>query len=111
MKAYESFVFCVMAPIVLGSGLFGNIIAIVVFFKGKLNKIGPVLIYKLMFICDTFYIIQILVYYFQYPFYLDLTILSREACKIFYYFQNQGDTITPILHMKFFQCISQSSFR
>jgi len=86
-----------MPPLVLSIGLLGNITALVVFFKANLKKIGPTLIYKLMFIWDTIYIILILVTYFQYPFSLDLTILSKLSCKIFFYSLFQGGTITPIL--------------
>ena len=96
MNYYEYFVYYLMAPIVLGFGLVGNITALVVFFKGKLERIGPVLIYKLMFICDIYYIIQILVFYLQYPFNLNMTILSSLVCKVWQYLNYQSDSLTPM---------------
>jgi len=97
MFGIKYFVYYLMAPIVLGFGLVGNITALVVFFNGELKKIGPVLIYKLMFIFDTLYIIQIIHFYLQFPFSLDLTILSRLSCKLWQYLSYQGDSITPIM--------------
>ena len=83
MKMYEYFVYYAMAPLVLGIGLLGNITALVVLFKDNLKKIGPILMYKLMFIWDTIYITLSLVTYFQYTFNLDLTIVSKLFCKIY----------------------------
>ncbi len=85
MEAYEYFVYYLMAPIVFALGLMGNMTALVVFFKGNLKNIGPVLIYRLMFTFDTLFIIQIILFYLQYPFYLDITILSRLSCKLVEY--------------------------
>ncbi len=97
MESYEYFVYYLMAPIVLALGLMGNMTALVVFFKGNLKNIGPVLIYRLMFIFDTLFIIQIILFYLQYPFYLDITILSRLSCKLFEYLNYQMDSISSYL--------------
>ncbi len=97
MNMFINFVNHVMPLLVLGLGLFGNVAALLVLFKGKLKKLGPVLMYKLLFIWETFYIIQILQPYFHYAFNLNVTTLSSFACKLFYYFNYQGDTISPFL--------------
>jgi growth hormone secretagogue receptor len=97
MEAYEYFVYYLMAPIVFALGLMGNMTALVVFFKGNLKNIGPVLIYRLMFTFDTLFIIQIILFYLQYPFYLDITILSRLSCKLFEYLNYQMDSISSYL--------------
>ena len=86
-----------MAPLILALGLIGNLTALVVLHKGKLTKIGPVLIYKLLLISVTFYIIQMLQVYFHYAFNLNLITLSRLACKLFNYINYQGDSISPFL--------------
>jgi len=94
---FEYFIYYLMAPIVLVLGLCGNITALVVFFKGNLKKIGPILIYQLMFICDTYYITQILVFYLQYSFNLNLSTLSRFACKLVSYLNYQMDAVSSYL--------------
>ena len=97
MNIFIDFVFYGMPPLILGLGLFGNLTALLVLFKGKLKKFGPVLIYKLLFIWDTFYIVQILRPFFQTVFNFNFVNLSRLWCKIFYYFNYLGDTISPFL--------------
>ncbi len=97
MEAYEYFVYYLMAPIVFGLGLVGNMTALVVLFKGKLKKMGPVLTYKLMFIFDTLNIFQIITFYLQYPFYLDITILSRFSCKLVVYLNYQMNAVSTYL--------------
>jgi hypothetical protein len=97
MKVFEYFVYYAMAPLVLSISLLGNITALVVFFKGKMKKIGPVLIYKFMFIWDIIFITQIVIFYLQYTFNLSLVTLTRFTCKLLGYFNQQSDTITPLL--------------
>ncbi len=96
MKEFEYFVIYLMAPLILIFGLVGNLTALAVFFKGKLKKIGPVLIYKFLFVMDNVYICQILNAYLSYAFNLNVTIVSRLACKLFNYF-NYIDAISPFL--------------
>jgi hypothetical protein len=83
MNVIDFFVNYLFAPIVLAIGLIGNSLGISVLIKSKkLNKIGPILIYKFLFISDIFYILQIMINYFGYGFSLDLTILSNLSCQI-----------------------------
>ena len=42
-----------LAPIVLVVGLIGNLMGIIVISRKELKKIGPVLVYMLLFIFDT----------------------------------------------------------
>ena len=87
MNVIDFFVNYLFAPMVLAVGLIGNSLGISVLIKSKkLNKIGPILIYKFLFISDTFYMLQIMVNYFGYGFSLDLTILSNLSCQIYIYF-------------------------
>lgn len=59
----------VLAPIILIVGHVGNLFGLIVIGRKKLDKIGPVLIYKLLFISDSIYLsryyefIYILIYY------------------------------------------------
>ena len=97
MKTYEYFIVYLMPPMILCIGLFGNLTALVVFFKGNLRKMGPTLIYKLMFIWDTYYINQILPFYMSKAIGLDLPTKSRLACKGLVYLNYQGTAISPFM--------------
>jgi hypothetical protein len=46
----------VLAPIILIVGHVGNLFGLIVIGRKKLDKIGPVLIYKLLFISDSIYL-------------------------------------------------------
>jgi len=54
----------VFAPFVLILGLIGNPIGLIVVGRKKIEKIGPVLIYKFLFIFDTIYL-SIFYFYFN----------------------------------------------
>jgi len=45
-----------LAPIVLVVGLIGNLMGIIVISRKELKKIGPVLVYMLLFIFDSLYL-------------------------------------------------------
>ena len=45
-----------LAPIILVVGLLGNIMGIIVISRKELKKIGPVLVYMLLFIFDSLYL-------------------------------------------------------
>ena len=97
MSSFSYFVSFLMAPLVLSLGLIGNLTALVILFKGKFKKIGPVLIYKLLFIFDTFCIFQILQPYLQMSFNLDITIFSKSGCKLYLYFNYAVDVNSPFM--------------
>ena len=59
MTAFEFFYIYVLPLIILILGLFGNTLGIIVIGRKKLDKIGPVLIYKLLFVSDLLYLISI----------------------------------------------------
>ena len=59
MTAFEFFYIYVLPLIILILGLFGNTLGIIVIGRKKLDKIGPVLIYKLLFASDSLYLISI----------------------------------------------------
>ncbi len=45
-----------LAPIILVVGLIGNLMGIIVISRKELKKIGPVLVYMLLFIFDSLYL-------------------------------------------------------
>ena len=97
MNFGEFFVYYVMGPLVAAASVVGNLTALVVFFKGKMKNIGPVLIYRCLFITDTYYVLQLWLIYVQFPFNLNFQNLSSLVCKLYQYFSYQGDAISPFL--------------
>jgi hypothetical protein len=99
MKLIDFFVYYIFAPIVLAIGLTGNSLGLAVFMKSskELNKNGPILIYKFLFLSDTFYLLQIIIDYFGHGFDLDLTVLSNLSCQIYIYFNYAFCALSPWL--------------
>jgi hypothetical protein len=99
MKLIDFFVYYIFAPIVLAIGLTGNSLGLAVFMKSskELNKNGPILIYKFLFLSDTFYLLQIIIDYFGHGFDLDLTVLSNLSCQIYIYFNYAFCAFSPWL--------------
>ncbi len=88
----------IIPPIVLLVGLSGNLIGFGVFFGNKnMAKIGPALVYLLLFSTDTVYLLQMIINYLGYSFSLDLTIISDLSCKIYIYFNYSLDALSPYL--------------
>ncbi len=56
MESWNFFVNNVLPLTVISLGLFGNTMSLIVLSRKKLKAIGPVLIYKLLFISDTVYL-------------------------------------------------------
>ena len=94
---YSFFVNLVMAPLVLVIGICGNMMGLIVIYRSKLKNIGPIFIYKFLFIADSIYLPQIVVSYLITGFNFDSTILSSLACKIYQYFNFVPDAISPWL--------------
>jgi len=96
-EIFDFFVNFAFAPIILCLGLFGNFISLKVLKSKKLRNIGPDDVYRFLFIIDTFYLLQIVIVYFENAFMLDVTILSDLSCKIYIYFSYAFDAISPWL--------------
>jgi len=94
---YTFFVNLIMAPLVLVVGISGNIAGLIVINRKKLKNIGPIHIYKFLFIADSIYLPQIVVSYMVTGFSFDPTILSSLSCKIYQYLNFVPDAISPWL--------------
>ena len=56
MLSYLFIVNNIIPLIIIIIGLFGNTVSLIILFRKKLKQIGPVLIYKLLFISDSLYL-------------------------------------------------------
>jgi len=97
MEAYEFFVYYMMTPIALLLAFFGNLMGILVFAKKKMKKIGPIYIYRFIFISDSIFILQMIN-----PFLLSLTgrnlsLVSNLLCKLTFYLGLGLFSLTPML--------------
>ncbi len=72
--------------VILAIGLFGNISGLLVLKEKKLNKLGPLFMYRLMFIFDLIFLSGILVFIFKNFFQLNLSLISDLSCKLYFYF-------------------------
>jgi hypothetical protein len=93
--AFDFFINYVFAPVILLIGLFGNIMGLIIVGKKKLVKIGPVIIYKCLFVSDNIYLIQIIFTYMPYAFNFDPINLSNIGCKIYNFFSYGLDALSP----------------
>ena len=55
---YEFFVYSLMQPINFFGGIAGNIIGLVIFLRKKMVKVGPVHMYRILFVIDIFFLLQ-----------------------------------------------------
>jgi len=96
-SAYDIFVNSVIGPIVFTLGMIGNLLGLIVISREKLKDIGPIYIYRGLFISDAIYLPQIIVTYMVTQFNYDPTILSSISCKIYQYLNFVPDAISPWL--------------
>ena len=97
MEAFEYFVSYLIAPVIFAVGLVGNLLGIILFWKKKLNQIGPRLIFISLFVTDTCMIALIWQPYLSFGFNKDLTLVSESACRIYWYLDYIIAPISPVL--------------
>ena len=93
----EYSVYFVIPSMIFVFGLFGNILGLVVLKCKKLKKIGPVYIYRFLFITDTVYLLSILKTNVEVLYNVDLLVTSYLWCKFFTYCLNAVASIPPML--------------
>ena len=87
----------ILPSCVLMAGLVGNTFGYLVLNRKKINKIGPVLIYKLLFVIDSLYLLQIILSALEYSYGIKLATSSNLGCKFYIYFNYSMATISPWL--------------
>ena len=74
-----------MAPIIFIFGLVGNILGFIVLLRKNLIKIGPRIMYRLLFTMNIIVLIFMIITYLGSAYNFDLTITSKYACKLYWY--------------------------
>ena len=96
-NSFDIFVYYLMAPIIFILGLFGNIIGFKVLQRKKMEKIGPLLIYRCMFVIDSMFLMGIFIFYFDKGFHLSFFLISDLCCKLFFYMANAVKVYCPLI--------------
>jgi hypothetical protein len=93
---YEFFVYKLMQPIVFLVGLTGNIIGLIIFLRKKMVKVGPVHMYRILFVIDTLFLLQSLNLIVKTQQLKDLSEISSLACKLFIYVNYSSYILSPM---------------
>ncbi len=97
MIDFEFFFFYLLAPIIIVLGIFGNSCDILVLSKKTLLKIGPRDMYIYLFIFDSSFIFFMIENYLVFGFSINIEIISKQVCKLIYYFNYMLAAISPWL--------------
>jgi hypothetical protein len=97
MNTFGYFSNYIFPPLILGFGLVGNFLGFKVMQIPKMIEIGPRNTYKYLFIMDTIYLVQIIVTNLQLSYSIDITILSKIACKLWFYINYSLDSQSSML--------------
>lgn len=93
----EFFVFYLFSPIIIVLGLFGNIMGLIVLKGNKLDKLGPKLMYRILFLMDLIFLLTLIKYYMSESFDIHLETTSVWFCKFYYYITYGFSTISPMM--------------
>lgn len=78
--------------------MIGNTLGLIILSKKRMAKIGPIKMYIYLFSLDIIYLIKIFIDYISYNvFKVDLTLLSKYACKFMFYLNYSLDVGSPML--------------
>lgn len=89
------FVYYLFALIVLVFGTIGNISALLVLSRKRLNKFGPLIIYRFLFIVDGIYLLLILTNYLSTSYGITYLPNSSFGCKFYYYLHHSTSSYSP----------------
>ena len=93
--SFTYFVDKIFGPLVFIFGMIGNILGLVVLKNAKLKNIGPLYMYRFLFISDSIYLPQIIITYMGTGFNYNPKIKSSLGCKVYQYFSYALDAVSP----------------
>jgi hypothetical protein len=105
---FRYFVKYIFPVFVLTFGLIGNTLGIIVLYNKDMKNIGPKRTYIFLFLSDSFFLVQIIVNYFQLAYNLYIGTLSDYSCKIWNYCNYSFAIISPylIVYISLERCVS-----
>jgi hypothetical protein len=97
MNSFNYFNTYIFPMSTLAFGFAGNFLGYKTMERPKMIEIGPRKTYEYLFIMDTIFLAQLIVTYLQVTFYIDITILSKVLCKLWWYFNYSLATQSSML--------------
>jgi hypothetical protein len=97
LDSIEYFIKYIFAPFILCTGLIGNITGFIIMKSKKLENIGPRTMYKCMFIMDTLFLFQVLLFYSTRAYGKNISTVSELLCKMYNYLNYSLCPISPML--------------
>ena len=95
--SFNWFVLNVLPLLIFGLGLIGNLLGILVLSRKKMDEIGPLKIYRYIFIFDSVYLLTILIPYLKFSYSIDFISEINFTCKFYYYFVYSFSPISSLL--------------
>jgi hypothetical protein len=89
----------IFAPIIIVFGFTGNLLGLIIISKKALNKMGPHSVFICMFAMDFIYFPLIFHPYLAYAFDINVTAMSNEACKLYWYARYSMAIISPMMNV------------
>jgi hypothetical protein len=96
-STFNWFVVYILPLLILCFGLIGNLMGIIVLLCKKMIEIGPINVYRYIFIFDSVYLLTLFNYYLNNAFSIGIFFKFNITCKIFYYFVCSFSSISSLL--------------
>ena len=95
----ELIVYYILPVAILSLGLIGNMAGLVVLKDKKLEKIGPLFMYRLMFSLDTVFLLVLFIKTFVLStlYQTNHILISESFCKLFMYYGFAQKTYSPLI--------------
>ena len=93
----EILTYFVLTPLILTVGFFGNTTGLKVLFRKNMHKIGPIYMYRYLFIIDSLSLIPLLNTYLTTTFQIDVLVKTTLRCKIFSYFSYSITSLSQMI--------------
>ncbi len=90
--------YSIYPPFILSFGLIGNFLGLLIMKRKKMKKIGPVNIYRYLFIMDSVYLCLILEPYFETEYEIDFCTFSSWSCKLYSYLSYLLHLLHHLIH-------------
>ena len=89
----------IFAPIIIVFGFTGNLLGLITISKKAISKMGPHSVFICMFAMDFIYFPLIFHPYLAYAFGINVTAMSNEACKLYWYARYSMAIISPMMNV------------
>ena len=93
----EIFIYKVFPLTLLIGGLIGNICGVITMRKKVINKVGPRLMYQLLFVVDSLNLLIVLNLYLSTNYGLDVSLVSNLSCKIYMHLNGSLSAVSPFI--------------